>query len=409
MNKIIFSLIGILCSIQGATAQKDTLSRDTIVFSKLLDGHKAQMEAVAFSSDGSWVATAGWDNEVRLYKLDSLNFGVFTRSFGGHRGAITTLAIQPSNKHLVSGSRDNTFNIYDLQTGKIVFTGRDNIAAITRVMFDPSGRYLMTSSLDKTIRVYDMDSLSNYRKKPVVMTYSRPVNDFALSPAKFKFMVASDASVVEQVGMNGKSSRAFAGHSAKVNCIAMSNDMKWMATGSDDKMIRLWNPKTGLFVKELSGHTWKITSLNFSSDGRYLVSTCNNGEVKVWNVESGLEVAELPSTGNNARQAVFAPNLKYIALASFQNGTLFGANLYKTPYKVYVKPVKGAGKGDATGKGAAAGKAATTTKGAATGNGKSTGSGTSSGSSTGKGATSSSSGSTNAKKQPATPSPKSKK
>jgi WD40 repeat protein len=375
MNKIIFSLIGILCSIQGATAQKDTLSRDTIVFSKLLDGHKAQMEAVAFSSDGSWVATAGWDNEVRLYKLDSLNFGVFTRSFGGHRGAITTLAIQPSNKHLVSGSRDNTFNIYDLQTGKIVFTGRDNLAAITRVMFDPSGRYLMTSSLDKTIRVYDMDSLSNYRKKPVVMTYSRPVNDFALSPAKFKFMVASDASVVEQVGMNGKSSRAFAGHSAKVNCIAMSNDMKWMATGSDDKMIRLWNPKTGLFVKELSGHTWKITSLNFSSDGRYLVSTCNNGEVKVWNVESGLEVAELPSTGNNARQAVFAPNLKYIALASFQNGTLFGANLYKTPYKVYVKPVKVAGKGDATG----------------------------------KGATSSSSGSTNAKKQPATPSPKSKK
>jgi WD40 repeat protein len=375
MNKIIFSLIGILCSIQGATAQKDTLSRDTIVFSKLLDGHKAQMEAVAFSSDGSWVATAGWDNEVRLYKLDSLNFGVFTRSFGGHRGAITTLAIQPSNKHLVSGSRDNTFNIYDLQTGKIVFTGRDNLAAITRVMFDPSGRYLMTSSLDKTIRVYDMDSLSNYRKKPVVMTYSRPVNDFALSPAKFKFMVAADASVVEQVGMNGKSSRAFAGHSAKVNCIAMSNDMKWMATGSDDKMIRLWNPKTGLFVKELSGHTWKITSLNFSSDGRYLVSTCNNGEVKVWNVESGLEVAELPSTGNNARQAVFAPNLKYIALASFQNGTLFGANLYKTPYKVYVKPVKVAGKGDATG----------------------------------KGATSSSSGSTNAKKQPATPSPKSKK
>jgi WD40 repeat protein len=375
MNKIIFSLIGILCSIQGATAQKDTLSRDTIVFSKLLDGHKAQMEAVAFSSDGSWVATAGWDNEVRLYKLDSLNFGVFTRSFGGHRGAITTLAIQPSNKHLVSGSRDNTFNIYDLQTGKIVFTGRDNLAAITRVMFDPSGRYLMTSSLDKTIRVYDMDSLSNYRKKPVVMTYSRPVNDFALSPAKFKFMVASDASVVEQVGMNGKSSRAFAGHSAKVNCIAMSNDMKWMATGSDDKMIRLWNPKTGLFVKELSGHTWKITSLNFSSDGRYLVSTCNNGEVKVWNAESGLEVAELPSTGNNARQAVFAPNLKYIALASFQNGTLFGANLYKTPYKVYVKPVKVAGKGDATG----------------------------------KGATSSSSGSTNAKKQPATPSPKSKK
>ncbi len=375
MNKIIFSLIGILCSIQGATAQKDTLSRDTIVFSKLLDGHKAQMEAVAFSSDGSWVATAGWDNEVRLYKLDSLNFGVFTRSFGGHRGAITTLAIQPSNKHLVSGSRDNTFNIYDLQTGKIVFTGRDNLAAITRVMFDPSGRYLMTSSLDKTIRVYDMDSLSNYRKKPVVMTYSRPVNDFALSPAKFKFMVASDASVVEQVGMNGKSSRAFAGHSAKVNCIAMSNDMKWMATGSDDKMIRLWNPKTGLFVKELSGHTWKITSLNFSSDGRYLVSTCNNGEVKVWNVESGLEVAELPSTGNNARQAVFAPNLKYIALVSFQNGTLFGANLYKTPYKVYVKPVKVAGKGDATG----------------------------------KGATSSSSGSTNAKKQPATPSPKSKK
>ena len=371
MKKIIFSLICIMCSIQAVSAQKDTLSRDTIVFSKLLDGHKAQMEAVAFSSDGSWIASAGWDNEVRLYKLDSVSFGVFTRSFGGHRGAITTIAIQPGNKHLVSGSRDNTFNIYDLQSGKIVFTGRDHISAVTRVLFDPSGRYLMTSSLDKTIRIYDMDSLSNYRKKPVVMTYSRPINDFALSPAKFKFMVASDASVVEQVGMNGKSSRAFAGHTAKVNCLAVSNDMKWMATGSDDKMIRLWNPKTGLFVKELSGHTWKVTSLNFSSDGRYLVSTCNNGEVKIWNVETGLEVAELPSSGNNARQAVFAPNMKYIALATFQTGTLFGANLYKTPYAVYVKPVKGKGapaKGGTNGKGSPAksGSAGNTVKGSST-------------------------------------------
>ncbi len=371
MKKIIFSLICIMCSIQAVSAQKDTLSRDTIVFSKLLDGHKAQMEAVAFSSDGSWIASAGWDNEVRLYKLDSVSFGVFTRSFGGHRGAITTIAIQPGNKHLVSGSRDNTFNIYDLHSGKIVFTGRDHISAVTRVLFDPSGRYLMTSSLDKTIRIYDMDSLSNYRKKPVVMTYSRPINDFALSPAKFKFMVASDASVVEQVGMNGKSSRAFAGHTAKVNCLAVSNDMKWMATGSDDKMIRLWNPKTGLFVKELSGHTWKVTSLNFSSDGRYLVSTCNNGEVKIWNVETGLEVAELPSSGNNARQAVFAPNMKYIALATFQTGTLFGANLYKTPYAVYVKPVKGKGapaKGGTNGKGSPAksGSAGNTVKGSST-------------------------------------------
>ncbi len=371
MKKIIFSLICIMCSIQAVSAQKDTLSRDTIVFSKLLDGHKAQMEAVAFSSDGSWIASAGWDNEVRLYKLDSVSFGVFTRSFGGHRGAITTIAIQPGNKHLVSGSRDNTFNIYDLQSGKIVFTGRDHISAVTRVLFDPSGRYLMTSSLDKTIRIYDMDSLSNYRKKPVVMTYSRPINDFALSPAKFKFMVASDASVVEQVGMNGKSSRAFAGHTAKVNCLAVSNDMKWMATGSDDKMIRLWNPKTGLFVKELSGHTWKVTSLNFSSDGRYLVSTCNNGEVKIWNVETGLEVAELPSSGNNARQAVFAPSMKYIALATFQTGTLFGANLYKTPYAVYVKPVKGKvapAKGGTNGKGSPAksGSAGKTVKGSST-------------------------------------------
>jgi WD40 repeat protein len=367
MKKIIFSLIGIMCSIQAVSAQKDTLSRDTIVFSKLLDGHKAQMEAVAFSSDGVWVASAGWDNEVRLYKLDSLNFGVFTRSFGGHRGAITTLAIQPGNKHLVSGSRDNTFNIYDLQSGKIVFTGRDHLSAVTRVLFDPSGRYLMTSSLDKTIRIYDMDSLGNYRKKPVVMTYSKPINDFALSPAKFKFMVASDASVVEQVGMNGKSTRVFTGHTAKVNCLAISNDMKWMATGSDDKMIRLWNPKTGLFVKELSGHTWKVTSLNFSLDGRYLVSTCNNGEVKVWNVESGLEVAELPSSGNNARQAVFAPNMKYIALATFQSGTIFGANLYKTPYTVYVKPVKSKG---APAKGGTAGNAGKSVsgKGGAVGN-----------------------------------------
>jgi hypothetical protein len=54
--------------------------------------------------------------------------------------------------------------------------------------------------------------------------------------------------------------------------------------------------------------------------------------------------SNLPMMGKNARQAEFSPDMKYIAVASLQNGPIYGAGIYKTPYGVMVKQKGGKGK-----------------------------------------------------------------
>jgi WD40 repeat protein len=80
------------------------------------------------------------------------------------------------------------------------------------------------------------------------------------------------------------------GYSSKVNCIAFSTNGNYLASGSDDKIIKLWNIETNKNVGILRGHHKCITSLAFSPDSRYLVSSSSDCRVKLWNVMELIEV-----------------------------------------------------------------------------------------------------------------------
>ena len=61
-----------------------------------------------------------------------------------------------------------------------------------------------------------------------------------------------------------------------------------MASGSDDKTIKLWNLESGAQIKELKGHSYYVYSVTFSLDGKTLVSGSWDKTIKIWNLESGV-------------------------------------------------------------------------------------------------------------------------
>ena len=93
------------------------------------------------------------------------------------------------------------------------------------------------------------------------------------------------------------------GHTDWVRSIACHPTKDILASGSNDKTIRLWDITTGELIKILEGHTSWIRSLAFSPNGNTLASGSDNGTVKVWDTSalnmSALELLQKITTQEN--------------------------------------------------------------------------------------------------------------
>ncbi len=70
----------------------------------------------------------------------------------------------------------------------------------------------------------------------------------------------------------GKGCATLKGHTAPVYPMAFSPDSKTLASGSDDKTIKLWDMKSGKESATLNGHVASVYSVAFSPDGKTLAS-----------------------------------------------------------------------------------------------------------------------------------------
>ena len=71
------------------------------------------------------------------------------------------------------------------------------------------------------------------------------------------------------------------GHGGSVRHVAYSPDGAWIASGSNDNTIRIWNAETGALTQTLGGHTHGVLSVAFSPDGSQLASS-SFSEILIW-------------------------------------------------------------------------------------------------------------------------------
>lgn len=339
--RILFTLFIATTSVLSAQDTLGITVPDTLRFHKVVPGHDAAVESLTFSENGDFFATGSWDRKARVYAVDTLKNFTFLREFSKHQAAITSMDISGDNKYIAIGSKDFTFSVFELATGKLRFISRDHTNAVSQLFFDPSAAFLISASNDGTARVYRVVDFEQAKPNSLVLRYSAKINGAQLSPSKGKFLLACDDSKVVEINVKGAVSSAFLGHSARVGCLDVSHDNRFIASGSDDKTIRIWDYKSKQVRYVLEGHGWNITSVHFSKDDRFLISSCNNGEVKIWDLQTGKEAANVPTLGTNARESKFSPDMKTVAVATLQNKPPYGAILYHTPYEVVVPKKEG--------------------------------------------------------------------
>ncbi|MGL5084055.1 MAG: protein kinase domain-containing protein [Microcoleaceae cyanobacterium] len=114
---------------------------------------------------------------------------------------------------------------------------------------------------------------------------------------------------------------AIAAHSEWVRALAISPDGKTLASGSDDKTIRLWDLQQGVRQRTIEGHTKAVNAVAFSPNGQLLASGSSDDTIRIENLVSGTRQLTIRTESRGVYGIAFSPDGQTIASAG-QDGTI---------------------------------------------------------------------------------------
>jgi WD40 repeat protein len=86
------------------------------------------------------------------------------------------------------------------------------------------------------------------------------------------------------------------GHGEWVTAVAVTPDGGRVVSASADKTVRVWELKTGRFVRTLQGHGDRVTAVAITPDGRFVVSASDDKTVRIWELKAGQSIGILRAT-----------------------------------------------------------------------------------------------------------------
>jgi WD40 repeat protein/serine/threonine protein kinase/DNA-binding SARP family transcriptional activator len=335
-----------------------------------IPAHQAEVCSVAFSPDGSRLASVSWDGTWKAWDPVTGKQLLSIEIARGEPYECPDLAFNPQGDQLAVGIPDGSLKIWDPETGELQRTLTGHTSWFNRVAFSPDGSTLVSANTDGTVRLWDpatgelrfavkaksttigwdsdVDFVAGGRYLLIVESHANGrfidlatgETIFRLPPGLFwgvtvtsndgKLLVTGDHDFNGvklydlQALLENRTDQPLFNLGAPGSVVpskAFSSDSKFLATGSFDSTSRVWavNSEGGQELMALMGHEGIILDLSFSPDHKSLATASGDGTIKVWDItpEGSRELLTRLSHEDQIWSMTFSPDGTLFATASF--------------------------------------------------------------------------------------------
>jgi eukaryotic-like serine/threonine-protein kinase len=277
--------------------------------------------ALVFSPDGTRIATAGEDGATRLWDTST---GALIAQCRGHTRKVVSVAFHPDGRRLVTASSDGTVRQWDSTTGREIQSPYDRHSGeVMTAVYSPDGLYVASGGADRAIRLWEA---ANRHDVTALHGHTGYVRDLAFTADGRRLVSVSQLpslGYTEQSTEDGTvrlwevdlqtGASVLRGHTNDIYPVAYSPDGHWIASGSWDKTVRLWDAATGESCAVLP-HPNIVRVLDFSPDSSWLVSGCYQDEsLHIWNVATARHERRLKGPGTIPLAIAVSPDGARIA------------------------------------------------------------------------------------------------
>ncbi|WP_372370001.1 protein kinase [Candidatus Uabimicrobium sp. HlEnr_7] len=208
----------------------------------------------------------------------------YTRSLSGHDKGVQCVAISPDDRFAIAGGDTSQIFVWDIATGKNKKIFDTDSERITDLRISHDGHFAISIGDGNIVDVWDL--IANQR---VCQLEGHVSHITCLELTKTGYIATGSVDKTIRIWDLGGlvCHKVLKGHKDKVLCLAVTPCGQKILSGGEDHSVGIWNIETGECFGILSGHSDGVNCIAVSTNGKYAVSASWDQTLRIWDIESG--------------------------------------------------------------------------------------------------------------------------
>ncbi|XP_060517176.1 protein FAN-like [Cylas formicarius] len=229
------------------------------------------------------LAIGTWDNQILFYDLD---YGKVTDNILAHEDAITCMTFGASARLLASGSSDCTVKIWRGSNGRGFlksFRTLDHNSQVTCFCFDAEDKHLAVGTQDGEIYVWETDRFDTFERHDVSAS---KINALVYGPDGQKLAVGARDGTFKILEVNTGMSVLSKSLASPVTALCWRENL--LALGCEDGTLHVWDMFEVRLLLDAAAHSGSVNTVEISRDGDVIATGSADRIVKIWKAEGAV-------------------------------------------------------------------------------------------------------------------------